>query len=83
MMRAEAIPVCVPLDEVADRIGVQAAELRRLSRAGKFPRLFRVNRTSWTVRVDEVQRWLDDVEESPAKSRLQSEILRRAARAAS
>ena len=76
------IPRQVPLEDVAESLGRTVATLVRLSRRGCFPKLYRVDRLHWNVRLDDVTRWLDEVEESPAKSRLQAEILRRAARAA-
>jgi hypothetical protein len=54
----ELLPQHVPLDLVAERLGIARGDLLDMARRGRFPTLLRVSERRAFVRVDELERWL-------------------------
>ncbi|MBI4021307.1 MAG: helix-turn-helix domain-containing protein [Candidatus Aenigmarchaeota archaeon] len=54
------------LDEVARRLRVPPATLKRWSALGRFPRLLRLSRRHYRVRAEDLDAWLDGRWTEPA-----------------
>jgi hypothetical protein len=68
----------IPLREVAARLHVEPARLRRLSLRGDFPALLRVTRSHYLVRRDDLEAWQAGrwTTESAARAALVAEAVR-------
>lgn len=54
----DVLPQHVPVETVAERLGISRGELLDMARRGRFPALLRVSERRAFVRVDELERWL-------------------------
>ena len=68
------------LVDVAQALGRSVQGLRALSRAGEFPRLFRVSRNDWRVGKDELERWATSRWEDPVVAIRRVDAVRQAIR---
>lgn len=74
------LPRHVPIDVVAERLGIARGELLDMARRGRFPALLRVSERRAFVRVDELERWLAEHREDPESAAARQGIARELSR---